>query len=138
MFYFSSDPHGHFDYIIEYASTHHFTKTDTLIILGDAGFYRFFDERDEKARKQAASLPCPVLTIRGNHDARVEKLPGFHPYEICGCRAYVNDAYPSLFFLDDGQFIDCNGLRCFLIGGALTFQPEEHIRDGIPVYNHEQ
>ena len=53
-------------------------KSDTMIILGDAGFNYYLNDRDTRAKKSMpAPIPVKFFCIHGNHEARPQRIRSY-------------------------------------------------------------
>ena len=77
MIYFTGDTHGDTLKIIRFAERMHLRKEDTIIILGDAGYNYFGNERDRIAKQRLSRLKPTILCIHGNHEIRPTHIPTY-------------------------------------------------------------
>ena len=131
MIYIRGDIHGDVLQIIRWIyveSTKWETGQDVFLILtGDVGLNFFLDRRDfqRKLILQEAldelgerGIRLHILCVRGNHDCRPEHIYSYHLTEAFGGEAYLEDPYPGLLFLKDGQSYEIEGFSFFVIGGG--------------------
>lgn len=122
----TGDTHADFSRFKDYATdlnTHY-----NIIILGDAGVNYWLGKRD-RLLKQSIVNDFPNITfylVRGNHEARPESLKtGRRQYNnyIQG-EVIVEDEYPNIYYLLDGETYWFNGLKALVIGGAYSVDKE--------------
>ena len=134
-----------------------FKPEDTLIILGDSGInfychqvkkdtgenisYELYEEpvlndsimyKEENRPKQLKKaitnlLPCTVLCIHGNHEARPERIIGYKENEWHGGTVYYQPEYENILFAKDGEIYDFEGKKYIVIGGAYSIDKEYRI-----------
>ena len=75
MIYFTGDTHGDTLKIIRFAERMHLRKEDTIIILGNAGYNYYGNERDRIAKQRLSHLKPTILCIHGNHEIRLPIYP---------------------------------------------------------------
>ena len=120
MIYITGDTHGQFQRIQRFCSRIQSSITDTMIILGDAGFNYFGNHRDQLEKQRMSKVPVTVFSIHGNHEQRPETIPSYHTMEWHGGLVYVEDEYPNLLFAVDGEVYDLDGRPTIVIGGAYS------------------
>ena len=113
-----------------------------VIILGDAGFNYFLNEKDQKA-KDYVSYHFPSLVfycVRGNHEQRPELLPNmkeeFDPY-VQGF-VYYEEEYPNIKYFKDGGEYNINGKQVLVIGGAYSIDKDYRLLNGWQWFSEEQ
>ena len=75
--YLTGDTHGNFLRMDAFCRTMETRKSDTMIILGDAGFNYYLNDRDARAKEYASALPVKFFCIHGNHEARPQRIPSY-------------------------------------------------------------
>lgn len=118
--FLTGDTHGTFGRIGAFCDHMKTTKSDILIILGDAGINYEDELYDRRAKEYLEELPITIFSIHGNHERRPYTLYSYHEKEWHGGRVYVEDEFPSLLFAKDGEIYDINGLKTLAIGGAYS------------------
>ena len=73
--YLTGDTHGNFLRVDAFCRTMETTKSDTMVILGDAGFNYSLNDRDTRAKEYASAIPVKFFCIHGNHEARPQRIP---------------------------------------------------------------
>ena len=92
MIYFTGDTHGDTLKIIRFAERMRLRKEDTLIILGDAGYNYYGNERDRIAKQRLSHLKPTILCIHGNHEIRPANIPTCKTKEWNGGIGWYEDA----------------------------------------------
>jgi len=105
-----------------------------MLILGDAGFNYFYHptyhsrtRKDRRLKREAQDLPITLLMVYGNHEIRPENLPSYKPSNWHEGTVLVEDDYPSLLFLQDGEIYDIEGKSVLVIGGAFSIDKGDRI-----------
>ena len=96
MTYLTGDTHGQFVRIGSFCRTMETKKTDTMIILGDAGFNYYLNDRDAHAKEYASTFPIMLVCIHGNHEARPQSLAGFEEGRYHGGKVLFEKTYPNI------------------------------------------
>ena len=138
MFFITGDTHGDFTRLNDFYKKVSPTRDDVFIILGDAGFNYFGDERDNNKKEFVSTFPFVTFCIHGNHEMRPEDIPGYVTREFCGGNVWYQDAYPNILFAKDGEVYDFGGLSCIAIGGAYSVDKFERLEKGWHWFENEQ
>ena len=109
MTYLTGDTHGQFARVDTFCRIMETKKTDTMIILGDAGFNYYLDKRDVRAKEYASKFPITLFCIHGNHEARPQELKTYVERHYLGGRVFFEEAYPNILFAIDGEVYDFDG-----------------------------
>lgn len=137
--YITGDIHGKSKRIREFCKSQKTERKDTLILLGDAGFNYFFNERDKKFKEKVNNCPITIFTIRGNHEARPQEIKGKWHYELYfDNRVIVEDEFPNIKYALDGYDYYINGCRAFIIGGAYSVDKFHRLANGWSWFENEQ
>ena len=126
MIWITGDKHCEFDAVEAFCKKWNTQRSDTLIILGDAGINYFKDERATAIKERLAALPITLFCIHGNHEARPETLPNHSLQDVFGGKAYVDLRYPNLLFPVDGAIYQIGSQKTLVIGGAYSV--DKHLR----------
>ena len=89
-----------------------------LIILGDAGINYYLNEDDDRLKEYFNSFKIKLFCIRGNHEERVEFINTYKEIEMFGGKAFIEDNYPNLIFVKDGEIYNIDGKSVLVIGGT--------------------
>lgn len=138
MFYLTGDTHGDFSRIGRFCDEMKTRKSDTIIILGDAGFNYFLDDRDTQKKQYASELPVKFFCIHGNHEARPQRIHTYIKGEYCGGKVFYEEAYPDILFAIDGEVYDFDGNQCLVIGGAYSVDKYYRLAHGWHWWADEQ
>lgn len=125
MFYITGDLHGQFDRILQFCQNHVTKKDkDVMIVLGDVGTNYYGDKRDIKHKRLLEDLPLTFLFVRGNHESRPIGKDKYVTNEMFGGTFNVEDSYPSLLYMLDGNdyrlTVRGKRLKVLNIGGAYS------------------
>lgn len=138
LVYVTGDAHGRFERFRAFCDAKRLTPKDLIVVLGDAGLNYHLDERDDRLKTFAASVPAHMLFIYGNHEERPENISGYRETEGFGGTVYVQERFPSLLFAKDGEVYDLDGVRCIAIGGAYSIDKPFRLAKGLPWFPDEQ
>lgn len=118
---------------------------DTLVCLGDVGLlYGDYEARD--LARLLEGLPCDVVVMRGNHDARYwrDMLGGYYGHNVerrvwGGGEVLVEADRPNVLYLpDEGGLFTIEGKRCLFVPGAYSVDKWFRLRSGYPYEREEQ
>ena len=132
MFYITGDTHR------DFARVHNLPKGSTLIILGDAGINYFLNEEDKELKEYLNSLDITFLCIQGNHEERPENIPTYKEKKIHGGKVFIEDDYPNLIFLKNGEIYTINNKKVLVIGGAYSIDKNIRLLYGWHWFKDEQ
>ena len=138
MTYLTGDTHGQFVRIGSFCRTMETKKTDTMIILGDAGFNYYLNDRDTHAKEYASTFPIMLFCIHGNHEARPQSLAGFEEGRYHGGKVLFEKTYPNILFAVDGEVYEFDGYQCIVIGGAYSVDKFYRLEHGWNWWPDEQ
>lgn len=117
------------------------SQKDNLIILGDAGFNYFLDERDARLKQSVNDLmEGTIYCVRGNHEERPENISSM----ICEMdenvqgKCYYETDYPRIKYLIDGNEYIFNNKKCLVIGGAYSVDKQYRLDNGWNWFESEQ
>ena len=117
----SGDIHGtaDIDKVVRYfaGKENEYTRSDYLIILGDAGVCGFIRSDEEKTREILRKLPVTVLFVDGNHE-HFDHLNAY-PVEIWN-GGKVHRIEDNIIHLMRGQLFKIDGKSIFAFGGAFS------------------
>lgn len=144
MFYITGDPHRNFGYIEDFLREEKTTKDDIMIVLGDVGVNFYLNVSDRREKRRLEELPITFLFLRGNHEERPENIPSYHRTHINDkfeADCFVEDDFPSLYFLDNGTLIlrgEKNEKKVLVINGAYSVDKMMRIVYGWPWFKDEE
>ena len=138
MTYLTGDTHGQFVRIGSFCRTMETKKTDTMIILGDAGFNYYLNDRDTQAKEYASTFPIMLFCVHGNHEARPQSLAGFEEGRYHGGKVLFEKTYPNILFAVDGEVYEFDGYQCIVIGGAYSVDKFYRLEHGWNWWPDEQ
>ena len=132
MFYITGDTHR------DFTSVHDLPKGSTLIILGDAGINYFLNEEDKELKEYLNSLGITFLCVQGNHEERPENIPTYKEKIMYGGKVFIEDDYPNLIFLKNGEVYIINNKKVLVIGGAYSIDKNIRLTYGWHWFKDEQ
>lgn len=139
MIYFTGDTHGRTEKILGFVQRFQLSADDTVVILGDAGFNYYGNERgDKRAKRRMNDAGVNVFCIHGNHERRPESLPYYSETKWRGGTVFTEDEFPNLRFAKDGEIFDFDGHPAIVIGGAYSVDKFYRLQHGIEWFVDEQ
>ena len=132
MFYITGDTHRDFTIV------HNLPKGSTLIILGDVGINYFLNEEDKELKEYLNSLDITFLCVQGNHEERPENIPTYKENKMYGGKVFIEDDYPNLIFLKNGEIYTINNKKVLVIGGAYSIDKNIRLTYGWHWFKDEQ
>lgn len=138
MFYITGDKHGTYANVKAFCKKHNTTKDDVLIILGDNGINYYRNSKDYWLKHQLSKLPITLFLIKGNHDARPEKIKTYQKSTFCGGTVYIEPEFQNLVFAKDGEVYFFNEKKALVIGGAYSVDKEYRLMNGWKWFADEQ
>lgn len=105
------------------------------------------DERDAKLKERVQrkinelkeeKIFVQLLFVRGNHEARPSKLDIYREKLVYSGQAYVEEQYPDLIFLKDGEHYTIEGKKFLVIGGGYSKDFFERVLRGYGYWYDEQ
>ena len=148
--YITGDLHGQIENIKQFVEqnydTHCFDGSDIMILLGDAGFNYYLDEKDDKLKEEVSRLPFTFFVIRGNHEERPGTLYRQHKHNgswdvemFCDNFVYVEAKYPKIkYAMDDPNLYKINNQLIAIYPGAYSVDKEYRLMNGWRWFKHEQ
>lgn len=136
-FYITGDKHRNFKDVERFCRQMNTRKKDVLIILGDAGFNYFGDERDEMLKKAVSELNITLFCIHGNKENRPENVGTYGIRSFCGGRVYYEPRYPGILFAIDGEVYSFQGKKYIAVGGAESIDKNICIANNKPYFDDE-
>ena len=132
MFYITGDTHRDFTIV------HNLPKGSTLIILGDVGINYFLNEEDKELKEYLNSLDITFLCVQGNHEERPENIPTYKENKMYGGKVFIEDDYPNLIFLKNGEIYTINNKKVLVICGAYSIDKNIRLTYGWHWFKDEQ
>lgn len=138
MVYITGDTHREFERVEIHCLLYETVKTDTLIILGDAGINYLLDARDVVVKEYLATLPITLFCVHGNHEERAENIKTYRKKKYFGGTVYYEKEYPNILFAKSGEIYTICGKQCLVIGGAYSVDKEYRLEHGLKWFESEQ
>lgn len=138
MIYITGDTHGNFVRIDTFCRRMETRKTDTMVVLGDAGFNYYRSVKDDGAKQFASKFPIKLLCIHGNHEIRAQNIPTYKETTYRGGKVLYEEAYPNILFAIDGEVYDLDDFKCIVIGGAYSVDKFYRLERGFGWWPDEQ
>ncbi|MBQ8891786.1 MAG: metallophosphoesterase [Bacilli bacterium] len=140
MVYITGDVHRDFTRIYEFTKKHQTTKDDYLIILGDVGINYYLDESDKLLKEELKKIPITLLCVQGNHEERPENINTYKIKNLFNGRVFIEEKYPNLIFLKDGEVYNINNKNVLVIGGAYSIRHDvpKFLKMGYKYFEDEQ
>ena len=138
MIYITGDTHRDFDRIFEFTKKYKTTQKDYLLILGDVGINYYLNESDKVLKEELKKLPITLLCIQGNHEERPENIKSYHLINMFNGKVFIENDYPNLIFLKDGEIYNINNKKVLVIGGAYSIDKQFRIINGYHWFKDEQ
>jgi 3-oxoacid CoA-transferase subunit A len=138
MLYITGDTHRKFERVAAFCASENTSRSDVLIILGDAGINFFGAKQDRRVKDFLAGLPITLLCVHGNHEKRPNKIFSYERRPFCGGLAYIEPDYPSIAFARDGEIYEICGMKMIAIGGAYSMDKSIRLRNRLNWWADEQ
>lgn len=138
MTYITGDTHGGTSNILKMINRLNLSENDIIIILGDAGYNYYLDERDYIAKNKFKKIKPTIFCIQGNHECRPEHIETYKTKEWHGGTVWYEEKYPKLLFAKDGDVYEFDGLKCLVIGGAYSIDKMWRIIRNVNWWSDEQ
>lgn len=113
---------------------------DTIVVLGDSGLNYYLSVADRKLKCYVSEVfeDYNLFIIRGNHDARPEKLLEIKTVKFLGSTALAEPEYPNIKYAIDGNIYKHKGMNILTIGGAYSVDKEYRQSHNLPWFVDEQ
>lgn len=118
----TGDAHGDFTRLKNIDTNKYPPHETAIIILGDAGFNFYLDERDSHNKNKVEKMGFTIYCVRGNHEERPENLTSIaiiNDADI-GAPVFVEPTRPHIRYLIDGLEYNFNGHNTLILGGAYS------------------
>ena len=136
-FYITGDKHRRFDSVGRFCREMNTRRKDVLIVLGDAGFNYYGDDRDEKLKKEVSQFPITLLCLHGNKENRPQNVGSYGIKSFFGGKVYYEPGYPNLCFAIDGEIYTFEGRKYMAVGGAHSVDKLRCLEEGDPFWSDE-
>ena len=136
-FYITGDKHRNFELVKDFCDEMNTKRQDVLIILGDAGFNYYDDERDDKLKKEMSMLNITLFCIHGNKENRPQNVGTYGVRSFCNGKVYYEPRYPNILFAMDGEIYTFEGKKYMVVGGAHSVDKLRCIEEGKPFWDDE-
>jgi len=136
-FFITGDKHGHFEKVKEFCRAMKTRQKDILIILGDAGFNYYDDERDDSLKKEISMLKITLFCLHGNKENRPQNVGTYGIRSFCGGKVYYEPRYPNIYFAIDGEIYTFDGKKYMVVGGAHSVDKLRCLEEGLPFWEDE-
>ena len=137
-YYITGDKHRRFKSLIKFCKKNKLTSRDVVIILGDAGFNYYGDERDDALKAKLSKINVTLFCLHGNRENRPQNITTYGIRNFCGGKVYYEPKYPQLLFAIDGEIYNFNGKEFICIGGAHSVDRQRCIAEGLPYWQDEE
>lgn len=136
--FITGDKHRSFKELIRFCRKRNTTRDDTIIILGDACFNYFGDDRDDALKQKLSRVQVTLFCIQGNKENRPQNIVTYRPREYRGGVVYYEEAYPNLLFAMDGEVYDFDGRQAIVIGGSHSVDKLHRLEHAMPYWFDEE
>lgn len=137
----TGDTHGDFSRFKNYNEDVKKNPNVAVIILGDAGFNFFLDERDNHTKNAIAKkYAFRIYCVRGNHEARPQDIADMqiiYDEDVDG-EVYIQEKWPNIRYFMDWGIYEINGYSVGVIGGAYSVDKWYRLDRGAPWFSNEQ
>lgn len=124
--YLIGDIHGDIHRVIDIINNELCEALD-IIALGDVGINYYLDDRDVELKQELQNVinqhsekKINVFFVRGNHECRPEHICTYKRKVMYGGECYVEDEYPNLIFLKDGEVYKIDNKTVVALGGGFS------------------
>ena len=136
-YFITGDKHRNFQYVKDFCRDMNTRKKDVLIILGDAGFNYYEDERDDKLKSEISNLNITLFCIHGNKEKRPQNIGTYGIRSFCGGKVYYEPKYPNIYFAIDGEIYNFEGKKYMVVGGAHSVDKMRCLEQHKPFWEDE-
>ena len=135
--YITGDKHRSFGYIEDFCKKMDTNRHDILIILGDAGFNYYGDDRDDKLKKDISKLNITLFCIHGNKENRPQNIGTYGVRNFSGGKVLYEPKYPNIYFAIDGDVYNFDGKKYMVVGGAHSVDKIRCLEENKPFWEDE-
>lgn len=136
-FFITGDKHRNFDSVKQFCDDMCTTRSDVLIVLGDAGFNYYDDQRDDELKEEISSLNLILFCLQGNKECRPENVGTYGIKNFCGGKVYYEPKYPTILFAIDGEIYTFEGKKYMVVGGAHSVDKNKCLQRNLPYWFDE-
>lgn len=136
-FFITGDKHRKFSRIKSFCRDMNTRRKDVLIILGDAGFNYYDDERDDKLKSEISALNITLFCLHGNKENRPQNIATYGIRSFCGGKVYYEPKYPNILFAIDGEIYTFEGKKYMVVGGAHSVDKLQCLEEKRPFWFDE-
>ena len=136
-FFITGDKHRNFDRVKKFCHDMNTRRQDVLIILGDAGFNYYDDNRDDELKKEISALNITLFCLHGNKENRPQNVGTYGIRSFCGGKVYYEPKYPNIYFAIDGEIYTFEGKKYMTVGGAHSVDKMRCLEEGTPFWYDE-
>jgi 3-oxoacid CoA-transferase subunit A len=136
-YYITGDKHRDFSDVQKFCRQMNTRKEDVLIVLGDAGFNYYDDQRDDNLKKKISRLNITLFCLHGNKENRPQNVGTYGVRNFCDGKVYYEPKYPNILFAMDGEVYDFEGKKYLVVGGAHSVDKIRCIEEHKPFWDDE-
>ena len=136
-YFITGDKHRHYDRLIDFCKSNSLRKKDVIIILGDAGFNFYGDERDDKLKAKLKNTGVTLFCLHGNKENRPHNIPTYGIQTFCGGIVYYEPKYPNILFARDVEIYRFGDKDYMVVGGAHSVDKIRCQVEGLPYWEDE-
>ncbi len=136
--YVTGDKHRDFRNLIRFCKKNKTSPADTVVILGDACFNYYGDERDDKLKQTLAKAKVTLFCIHGNKENRPRNIGTYLEKSYRGGTVFYEAAYPNILFAQDCGIYDFGGYSAVVIGGAHSVDKLHRLETSQPFWFDEE
>lgn len=136
-FYITGDKHRDYQRVACFCREMGTRRKDVLIILGDAGFNYYGDDRDDRLKSEVSRWNITLLCLHGNKENRPGNVGTYGLRSFCGGMVYYEPKYPNIFFAIDGEIYNFGGREYLAVGGAHSVDKQRCLEKGLPYWDDE-
>lgn len=137
-YYITGDCHADFNKVDIFCRNYKTSKSDVMIVLGDAGLNYSLDMADDIRKQEVNDLPITCFMVHGNHEERPYNIDTYKEMEWHDGIVYYEEKYPNLLFAKDGEIYDLDGKKAIVIGGAYSVDKKFRLQCGYSWFESEQ
>lgn len=134
MIYITGDTHRDFSRFYKLKKD----SNNMLIVLGDVGINYYLNEEDKNCKEYLKKLKLKLFCVRGNHEERPENISTYKEVEMFGGKVFIEEEYPNLIFVKDGEIYNIDGKKILVIGGAYSVDKQYRLLHGYKWFKDEQ